>query len=231
MKSFVNNIGKAAKGIHKSQKYFVAALIISIFLVNVNNSFASILGKYYITKDSKIWVEGTSTVDDFSCFTYLVNGEAMLDSVPLMARIDNWKDASTKYFADAFFNVKTKTLDCGKKMMNEDMYDALKAEKFAFISFKVENVSLLSFDKTGKKSTVLVKGSLSIAGKTKPINLEATISTIETDLRYRVQSSVKLNMKDFDIKPPQALFGLIKANENITLFIDLKVASDLYSKK
>ncbi|MDA3843943.1 MAG: YceI family protein [Candidatus Kapabacteria bacterium] len=189
------------------------------------------LGKYYIESNSRLWIEGTSTLNDYSCTSLRIDGQAVVDSVPGFTKIENWKDTTTKFFVEAYFKVKTKMLDCGHSIMNDDMYDALKAEKYAEISFKLENASILNVDDRNKKTKVKVKGLLSVAGKSKMTSLIVIISESIRDSRYRVQCTADINMKDFDIEPPSALFGLIVADEKLKLNLDLYISNSQYTLK
>lgn len=204
-------------------------ILFLIFSVSYNAD-ALKLGRYIIKNNSRLWFEGSSTVNEFSCSTYTIEGRAILDSLPGLTKIDNWKDGS-KIFVDAAFSIKTKTLDCGNSGMNEDMYEALKADRFAKINFELEDVSLLKIDNKLARTFLKVNGWLAVAGKKKPISLTVMISNIEQESTYRVQCETRINMKDFDIEPPTAFFGLVRANENLRLFLDLYISSDDYTLK
>ena len=51
------------------------------------------------------------------------------------------------------------------------------------------------------------------------------IKTLEENL-YKITGSKKLSMFDFEITPPTAFFGLIKANDTLEIYFDLLVKVD-----
>jgi hypothetical protein len=204
-------------------------IVLSFF--NVFDANALKLGKYRLSDRSQLWFEGTSTLSDFSCMTNEINGEAILDSVPGMVKVESWQGSDTKYFADAFFNIRSKSLDCGNDLMNDDMYDALKTNDFPRISFKLEKVKQVSFNNDLKQSNMLVAGTLTVAGVSRNIEMKVKITSVDNNNEYRIQSNIKINMLDYDVEPPSAMLGLIKADENLTLFLDLFVTSDQYTSR
>jgi hypothetical protein len=204
---------------HKHIVYFLS--IVFIFSAYFSSSLYAVkYGEYQISDASRIWFEGSSTVNDFTCMTYDIDGLAILDSVPGLTKVKNWKDSS-KYFVDASFNLRVKSLECGNDSMNEDMFEALKADKHNKIKFSLIDASLIKINEKKKETNVKINGFLTVAGKSKIIPLYISIRELVADTKYRIMCNTVINMKDFGIETPTALLGLIKVDEKLTLFLDL----------
>ena len=107
--------------------------------------------------------------------------------------------------------------------MNEDMYNALKADSFPVIKYELTDKIILSDWKTPESvSTVNTNGTLTIAGISKLIPMPVTIKMLTKD-RFQITGSKTLSMHSFHITPPTALWGLIKADDRLTVRFELLV--------
>jgi len=72
-------------------------------------------------------------------------------------------------------------------------------------------------------------GQLTVSGSTDMIKIPVEFN-IDSDRQFRVNGTFSLEMTDFGIKPPEALFGTIKADNEIKLeydFVFVKSDEDL----
>src|SRR5205823_11539226 len=67
------------------------------------------------------------------------------------------------------------------------------------------------------------RGSLIIAGRKNIINMIVRAKKID-DNRFNVVGSKELSMFDYDVIPPTAFFGLIKADDRLVIHFDLIVS-------
>jgi polyisoprenoid-binding protein YceI len=153
---------------------------------------------------STLWVEGTSTVRSFKCTATKLDAALIGDAEAPIAALVN----------SATITVPVAQLDCANGKMNEHMRKALKADANPQIEFK-----LGSYDVNGANATL--KGELTMAGVTKPIEIPATVT--DQDESVRVQASKVLNMKEWDIKPPSLMLGAMKVGQNVTVKFDVTV--------
>ena len=156
-------------------------------------------------KESRLWLEGTSTVRSFKCSAVKVNvtavGEATAQPEDLV------KSAS--------LTVPVSQLDCGNKTMNEHMRKALKAEQFGEIAW-----TMTSYDVQG--ANVTVSGKLTIAGKENPIELKGTGSNEGGVIRFK--GSKQFKMTEYGVKPPSLMLGTMKVGEAVTVSFDLALS-------
>ncbi len=175
--------------------------------------------RYTALPGSRMWIEGTSTLDDFKCTTADVNGYAEISEPenPLdTAAADTVKDKDVVYVS-----VLVHSLDCGKKLMNKDMYNAMKSDKFPAIKYELLSAHIkTSPDSTTGWFNLMTKGNLYIAGEHKTVDILMRVKEL-ADGRFRLLGSKPLSMLDFGITPPSHFFGLIKAHKDLTVHFDL----------
>jgi polyisoprenoid-binding protein YceI len=166
-----------------------------------------------LTDESRLWIEGSSSVNTFTCVAGEVDGGGLFREVPDSALVE------------AELRVPVRRFDCGKDRMNKDMYAALKAKDYPEIHFRLEDVDLEEPAAGAGTYSLQVTGQLTIAGteRTFELPVEALQSA---DGTYRAAGRLPLLMSDFGIDPPTALLGLIKAHNEITVCFDLVATAD-----
>ena len=200
----------------------VMLILAAVFCGSVSFAQNSRDIRYTTLPGSKMWIEGTSTLDDFKCTTADVNGYAEIQDpdIPLdSTTADSVKDKDVVYVS-----VLVHSLDCGKKLMNEDMYNAMKSDKFPDIKYELLSAHVKSSpDSSTGWFDLMTKGNLYIAGEHKAVNILMKVKEMP-DGRFRLLGSKPLSMLDFGITPPTHFFGLIRAHKDLTVHFDLLAA-------
>ena len=106
------------------------------------------------------------------------------------------------------------------KVMDNNTYKSLNAEKFPNIVYKLEKVNRVT--KNGDKYILSTIGTLSIAGVTKKIKITAMV-VIKSDgtIDFKVQKKIKMSY--FNLKLPSSLLGWIKTGDELYIMFDLIV--------
>lgn len=99
-------------------------------------------------------------------------------------------------------------------IMDNKTWKALKAEEHPNITYKMNKVSKI--EKTDAGLILNLSGAVNIAGVEKIIDMKVTGKALGGG-KMEFEGSKLLNMKDFDMEPPTALFGQIKTGEEITV--------------
>lgn len=179
--------------------------------------------KYVTLPGSKLWIDGTSTVNEFTCNTTSVNGYGYVENSKFDS--NGIKDSVDKK-DEAFVAVLVHSLDCGKDIMNEDMYNAMKSKKYPTIRYKLLSAKLASNPDSSKLWYELeTKGQLFIAGKLNLVNIKMKVEKLQSGV-FRLVGSKPLFMHDFGITPPSHFFGLIRAHDKLIVHFDLLAARE-----
>ncbi len=104
--------------------------------------------------------------------------------------------------------------DMGKTMDNKT-YKALKADADPQITFLLGAPVTILPEKL-KQGSIALAGQLTLAGMTKAATLFVTRCILTAD-SMQLEGVEHIKMTDFNIKPPSALFGTLKAGADITI--------------
>ncbi len=178
---------------------------------------------YHLERGSRIWINGSATLGSYECKTVAVFGTGDVDSSEI-SNSDNSSIGRPKEVTRVA--VQVKLFDCGNPAMNEDMYSALKSDRDSLISFELEKAEVVS-DSLPRTNSLKLKtvGLLSIAGITRLDTIDVVVKKLPGE-RYEITGRKNLSMLDFNIDPPTAFFGLIKANEKLVVGFDLIAAPE-----
>jgi len=185
---------------------------------------------------SKLVLQGSSNVAPWRCSGTTLQG-AMEVAAPLQrinSIIDRIEDgnvalltAATAKFPQPTFQltVPVHTLRCGNRQMERDMYRALRSEEHPTIEFRFsELVGGVNHDIDGGSYHAKIAGVLSLAGTKRNVSIDVDVERIAPN-RFRLRARLPLRMTDFRITPPTALFGMVKAKDDLVVTFDLYLQS------
>lgn len=166
--------------------------------------------------ESRIWVEGTSTIRSFSCtatdVSVLVDTRSP-NAIPLLLIGD-------KQVIAMDVKVPAEKIDCGNGTMNEHMKNAIKALENPRILFRMSSYDIARAE-TGATGTL--QGTLELGGAKRPITV-TTAGRLDNGM-LRVTGSYALQMSDYGLTPPSLMFGRIKVGDKVTVKFDLLLKS------
>ncbi|MEX0653472.1 MAG: YceI family protein [Phycisphaeraceae bacterium] len=126
----------------------------------------------------------------------------------------------------ASLQMAIEALGCGNAAMERDMQGALKASEHPDITYELDRVVDVQWELSPETERpvfhLTTQGHLSLAGQSQPIEMDVRIERVE-EARFALLGRKELDMADFDIQPPSALFGLIRAHPTVTVVFDLVV--------
>ena len=163
---------------------------------------------------SRIWVEGTSTIKPFECTvpSFTINVKAAGSAAGAVTAVLSGE----KGVRTVELSVPAAKIECGNGTMNEHMRTALKADENPTIKF-----SLASYDvaKTGAGSRGTMRGSLNLGGAEHPIDIVAT-ATDAGNGAMRIAGGYQVALSAFDLKRPSLMFGRIKVGDEVQVKFD-----------
>ncbi len=198
-------------------KYLIFLFTISSFFT-LSFAQASSEVKYTILPQSIITVDGTSTLHNFTVNAKEIEGYLVVNKTA--------GDKTPAFGNSAQMNVSipVKKLDTDKSSMNDNMDDALKADKYPDITFVLKNLNTVSKAAAGDSVELKADGSLSIAGVSK--NIELTLyGRQNSDGTLHFSGKKELAMTDYGVKPPTMFFGAIKVGKKVTVNFNLLLAA------
>lgn len=193
----------------------VYSLIIGLFVITAG---VQAQNGYELLPESNMQITGTSTIHDWECDVEELNLYTNFGSDLTAKTIP----ASADFIKSLSLTVPVEKIESGKGGMNKKIYGALKEKEHPTISYQFSNGEIVSRDTTAGTFTVKATGKLTIAGATKTVTFPVDGSIAE-DGTLNFSGSYTLNMKDYKVDPPSAMFGTIKSGEVVTIVFDLKL--------
>lgn len=151
------------------------------------------------SSQSTMSVSGTSTLHDWKSDVESISGSGQVT-------LENNEITEISGYT---VTIPVESIKSGKKKMDKKTFQALKQAEHPNIQYSVKSF-------TRKTANSLnCQGSLTIAGKTKPISMEVKYQLSTHGLF--ISGELSLLMSDFDIAPPRAMAGTIKTGDKITI--------------
>jgi polyisoprenoid-binding protein YceI len=162
---------------------------------------------------SRLWIDGTSTIRSYTCRAVEVNAVVEVNGANAIPTLLTGE----KGVKAVQVTVPAERMDCGNGTMNDHMLEALKAKENPEIVFRLSSYDLA---KGTESVQVTLNGTLSLGGKEKPITVTAEAKDVGNGA-LRVTGTQEIHMKEFGLKPPSLMFGTMKVGELVKVKYDL----------
>ena len=172
--------------------------------------------RFQIEDNSKLYLRGSSNVNSFTCdcgdrfYTQALelehqNGYARFQHAELVMRAGNF--------------------DCHNRKIDQDMQKALKAKEYPLIRIVLKESRYTAQNLENHRNEwfpVQAQVDITITKVKKAQQILAKARMLDRN-RVQLRGEKTLKMSDFGIDPPEALFGMIKVNDEITFHFDMIV--------
>lgn len=203
--------------------YKQCSLLLALFIIltipSRSGAQSSFAGNIAIEKGGKVWIEGDAGMINYQCSAEELSGVGRISNTQNPQNTIKDRDGDVEISV----SLPVKALTCGRRAMDKDMYKALKSEQFPTIKYKLLNAKLATTnqDTTGWMK-IQTRGIMEIAG------VQDTTSFIVqgkllSENRFKVKGSKQINMDTYNIDPPSAMFGLIRADKQLSVNFDVTV--------
>jgi polyisoprenoid-binding protein YceI len=155
------------------------------------------------SKNNNMKLSGTSTLHDWTMNAQVFSSEAQF--VLTGRQISSLKALT--------FSLAVADLKSGESGLDKNAYKALKSGDYKNITYKISSATILP---EGNKFLVKTHGSLTISGVTKEVAIDVH-AVVNADETITCVGSEKLNMTDYQVKPPKFMLGAMKTGDAITL--------------
>jgi polyisoprenoid-binding protein YceI len=163
--------------------------------------------------ESRLWVDGTSTVQSYTC-----EAERLEVRVRTAAGAGMAMDELQTAVREVEIEVPVARLECGNGTMNNHMRDALKATEAPAITFRMVGYEVLP--EANGAATVRLQGDLTIAGNTRSLMMNATATPQPGD-RLPVAGTTEFKMTDWGVRPPRLMLGTLRVHDPVKVSFDI----------
>ena len=172
--------------------------------------------KYNVSssKNNDMKLSGTSTLHNWTMDAKTFAGAAQFGLTP-------GNNAQLTAIKSLAFSLIVENLKSGENGLDKNAYKALKTGQYKNIVYTLTSAKVLP----GKDNKYLVKtrGNLVIAGVTKVVAMDV-YCVVNKDATITCNGSDKINMSDYNVKPPSFMLGAMKTGNAITLDFTLVYA-------
>lgn len=158
--------------------------------------------------ENSILIEGTSNIHDWEIIAKDFSSQMDV----------TMKDGKLEKVNSINLSIPVKSFDSGKGKMDRNAYEALDADAYEMVSFSSTSPATTIMEAPGVYKA-LVKGKLSISGTSKMIEIPIILQ--KTNSAYTLKADHSLNMVDYKVEPPTALFGTITTGETVNVIFNL----------
>ena len=160
-------------------------------------------------EQSKMTIAGTSSLHDWESDVSQIDGTARI----------NITSGNKLTIENLSVSIPVTSIKSGKSSMDKNTYEALKEKSHPEITFLMTDYTL------NNGNQIQARGKLTIAGVTKDVNINATYQMVDED-KINFTGTVPIDMTDYNIDPPTAVFGTIKTGKDVTLQYDILFSSN-----
>lgn len=167
--------------------------------------------RYVISDSSELWLSGTSSVNSFEC-------EA--ETLSFDHDVDHDIQGNGFVVPGVSLVVPVHELDCNNRRMNRDLREALQADAYPEIRldvFRMDLVPEVAADAENPEAPqVAFHGVMTLAGVSRDVSIRLS-GWIDEARQLHGEGTLDVKMTDFNVEPPTALFGLVKAHDDISI--------------
>lgn len=154
---------------------------------------------YILSPESKLTINGSSTIHDWTVTANTIQGSI---------------NGASNTLNEVSFEVTVEDIKSERgAAMDKKMHEALKKEEHPQVTFTLKTPAELGGEQAA------LSGTLTIAGVEKEVTIDAKSDT--SDGKIQLSGSKGLKLSDFNMEPPTAMFGSIVVGEDVTVNFDL----------
>ncbi len=170
-----------------------------------------------ISGKSVMTISGTSTLHDWTSEVDTIIGYVEVDK----KMIDRGDPKRNDKIIAVHIEVPVKSIISPRgATMDKKTWNALKSEEHPKIIFDMKGGKITNIN--GSAFSVQAKGNLTIAGKTREVEFLVS-GELTGPGKMKFTGSYKMNMRDYDVEPPSAMFGQIVTGEEVEVKFELVV--------
>ena len=183
-------------------------IIITLILFT---GFAAKERGWIIGPETKLVIHGQTNVNSFQC---KMDCYHQLDTLGYSTD----DDQCMIFFKENLMMIPVINFDCGSKMINTDFYDVLRKDRFPEI-----NIQFIALERWTGNTEVGGTVYITLAGITKPFIIHYQINSNSKLLLLKGKQ--RICFSDFNLRPPEKMFGIIKVQDSLEVEFDLALRS------
>ncbi|MHB8418099.1 MAG: YceI family protein [Myxococcales bacterium] len=209
----------------KTSSFTIAAFLLLACVAQSEESSVSGPVQLGLAPGASLRIEGTSTLHKWSAAAQEVR--AVFGLKPGAAPGDLGALGRSGAVASLELSVPIRSLKSGESGLDDNMYKALRVDEAPAIVFRMASYQVGPTG-AGGSFTATLKGQLRIAGAAREVEVAVDARPVPNGLR--ITGSKVLSMKDFGVKAPVLMLGMLRTGDAVTVRFDLEVVAGAGAK-
>lgn len=163
-----------------------------------------------LTSDYSMEIEGTSNVRDWGAEVPSMEGTLILRD----GAVDELSSLSPEDLISLELRIPVEDIETDSRRLTSNIHKYLKEDDQPVITFELQRI--ISVEPIGNGAAIQAEGVVTAAGKA-----HTTVMTVTAEQAgnggVQFTGSQQLKMTDFDIEPPTAMLGAIRAVDELTV--------------
>jgi polyisoprenoid-binding protein YceI len=164
--------------------------------------------------NSELSIEGSSNVRDWGAEAETVQAQFSLQGIEEL----NLETLNPDQFASLELTVPVEGLDSGSRGLTNNIHKYLKESDYPNITFTLSEVTNVEY--MNGSAQITATGVVNAAGNDHEITM--TVEAQQEGNTLIISGSQELLMTSFDIDPPTALLGTIRAHDEFTVLFNVR---------
>lgn len=160
--------------------------------------------------DYEVIIDGTSNVRDWDAKVTDINAQFVLNGI----EGNDLANLRPEHFKSLTLSMDAKSIEADGRRLTNNIQSYLKADDFPVISFELNEVN--SINSNGNNTNIEAEGVVTAAGVSHTVTMNVTAERGNNG-SIIFSGNQPLKMTDFNIEPPTAMLGAIKAVDDITI--------------
>lgn len=167
-----------------------------------------------IQPDFELTIDGTSNIHDWSANATEMDGQLVLDGFD-----GSLSTLSPEQFISLSLTIPVEDLDSGSRGLNRNLHNNLNESDWPIISFELNRVTEIT--QTDSGTVISAVGVITAAGEPNEVTMTVTAMT-NSDGSIQFTGTQPLTMTGFEIDPPTALLGTVRARDEFSVIFSVK---------
>lgn len=196
-------------------RYFFTPLIALIFATG--SLFAQDVS-LNLQPDYEVIIDGTSNARDWDAKVTEISAEFVLSGF----EGNSLANLSPEHFKTLRLNMSAGSIDADGRRLTNNIHNYIKADDFPTITFELNEIKNIS--STGNNVNIEAEGTITAAGVSHTTIMNVTAERGDNG-SIIFSGNQDLNMTDFDISPPTAMLGAIRAADEMTIIYRVRFSN------
>ncbi|TVQ66863.1 MAG: YceI family protein [Balneolaceae bacterium] len=190
-------------------------LLFSLFFIFISLSLSNAQSTTYtLAQINQFTIDGGSNVRSWDADITSADGTLELNSAEGLALESIGSDT----FRSLTLSLPVSGIESGTRGLTRNLQGYLKGDEYPIITFSLTEVTEVAPADNG--ALISANGVVTAAGVTHEISMSVQ-ATVNSDYSLSFQGSQPLLMTSFEISPPTAVMGTVRANDEIEILFDV----------